>query len=120
MNPRQSVFVSLSATAIACGTLIGSIGPAQACYLQDSSLSFSNPTDQFLHLFKSNAIGKSAVGVALLGILAAGGLYWSRRSRQADVMTEANHEVAELPLTPAAEQVSEQEPVKELVSSRSR
>ncbi|MFH7030995.1 MAG: hypothetical protein ACHBN1_38025 [Heteroscytonema crispum UTEX LB 1556] len=99
MKPNQFLVAFVSAAAITGGTLVSSIGAAQACPLQNKvkafvSGSFTSST------FNTAKIAKIGGGSAILGGLIVGGVYLSRRSRQnksANAEKAANYQALEFP-----------------------
>lgn len=123
MRLNQLLVAILSATAITGGVLIGTTGHAQACWrTQFNSTSSNNQFPQTPNSTTASkppqsfnsTIGKSAVGIALLGgLLAVEGIYLSRRRQSKPVADEVENQV-QLPSATVDEQVSE----RELASSR--
>lgn len=123
MRPNQLLVTILSATAITGGVLIGTTGHAQACWRTQLNSTSSN--SQFPQTFNSttaskpsqpfnSTMGKSAVGIAILGgLLAVEGIYLSRRRQSKPVADKAENQFP-LPSATVDEQVSE----RELANSR--
>lgn len=113
MKPSH-LFTFLSVAAIAASTLVTS-SPAQACSFSSQLTSANSANQSPPSINPTTTNNSNLAGFTLLsGLLAVGGIYWSRRSRQSDpVIDRAEYEALEMLDTPAVEQVE-----RELVGSR--
>ncbi|OKH27641.1 hypothetical protein NIES1031_06870 [Chroogloeocystis siderophila 5.2 s.c.1] len=112
---KPSHLITLVSVAAIAGTTFVNSNPAQACPF--SSKLAVNSVNQSSPSMNPTTNNSNVAGFALLsGLLAVGGVYWSRRSRQSDpVIDRAEYEALEMLDTPAVEQVVEE---RELVGSR--
>lgn len=120
MKPNQVLIAILSATAIT-GGVIGTTSQAQPCW-RTSQQTSTNSAGQFPQSFNSTTTSSqspqlfnsgSAVGIALLGGLLAGGVYLSRRLRRSQPVADEADQL-ELPSASTHDQV----PERELVGGR--
>lgn len=121
MKLNQALIAVLSATAITGGVFMNTNSQAQACWRTAQQTS-TNSAGQFPQSFNSTTTSSqspqpfnsgSAVGIALLGGLLAGGVYLSRRLRQSQLVADEADQL-ELPSTSTHDQV----PERELVGGR--
>ncbi|PPS44830.1 hypothetical protein [Chroococcidiopsis sp. TS-821] len=115
MKPSY-LFTLVSVAAIALPTFVTS-HPVQACPFSSKLTSANSATQSPPSMNPTTTNNSNLAGFALLsGLLAVGGVYWSRRSRQSDpAIDRAEYEALEMVDTPVVEQVVEE---RELVGSR--
>ncbi|MBE9192272.1 hypothetical protein IQ230_18315 [Gloeocapsopsis crepidinum LEGE 06123] len=113
---KPSHLITLVSVAAIVGTTFVTSSPAQACPFS-SKLSANSVNQSSPSINPTTTNNSNLAGFTLLsGLLAVGGIYLSRRSRQSDpVIDRAEYEALEMIDTPAVEQVVEE---RELVGSR--
>lgn len=111
MKPTQFVIGVLSVAAIASSV---AVNPAQACIFSSQLGSTDAVEPPQINPTTTTNQNSNWAGFALLsGLLAVGGVYWSKRSRQSTVIDRAEYEALEMLDTPTLEQDE-----RELVGSR--
>lgn len=112
MKPNQFVIGVFSVAAIASSTI--AVNPAQACIFGSKSITNAVEQPPQIDPTTTNNGNSNWAGFALLsGLLAVGGVYWSKRSRQSTVIDHAEYAALEMLDTPTVEHED-----RELISSR--